>query len=325
MSIAVIGAGAWGTALAIAALRSTARVVLLGRDAGRMRQIAAGRENSKLPGVQLPAGIEATAEPAAIADIDLVILAVPCQALRETCGVMRRSITSDAAVVITAKGIERGSRAFVSDIVSEALPGSAPLVLSGPSFAADVARGLPTAVTLAGPDARLAEQAARRLGSAAFRIYHSDDRRGVEIGGAAKNVLAIAAGIVTGMGLGESARAAIIARGFAELRRFAAAHGARAETLMGLSGLGDLMLTAASAQSRNCAFGIALGQGRGVAEAAGGGLVEGAFTAPVLAAMAGQAGVDMPVTAGVAAIIAGTASVAEAVDALINRPQKAEY
>jgi glycerol-3-phosphate dehydrogenase (NAD(P)+) len=230
----------------------------------------------------------------------------------------------ETPLVLCAKGIDRGGF-FLSDIAGEARPGAPCAVLSGPSFAADVAAGLPTAVTLACPDEAEAERLARTLSGPSFRVYHSRDRRGVEIGGAAKNVLAIGCGVVIGRGLGESARAALIARGFAELLRFAQAFGGRPETLMGLSGLGDLVLTAGSAQSRNFAFGERLGRGDAPAEAAAGRLTEGAFTAPVLVALARARGVEMPVAEAVDSVIAGRLSLDQAIDRLMSRPLKAEH
>jgi glycerol-3-phosphate dehydrogenase (NAD(P)+) len=228
-------------------------------------------------------------------------------------------------VIATAKGIERGTQCFMSELIAQAVPQARPAILSGPSFASDVARGLPTAVTLAAADASLARELAAACGSATFRPYHSDDMRGVEIGGAAKNVLAIASGIVAGRGLGASAAAALTTRGFAELMRFGRAFGARAETLTGLSGLGDLLLTCATPQSRNFSLGIALGQGRAAAPAPeGGNLAEGAFTAAVLVEMASARGVDMPIASGVAAVLDGSLSVDAAIESLLTRPLRAE-
>jgi glycerol-3-phosphate dehydrogenase (NAD(P)+) len=226
--------------------------------------------------------------------------------------------------VVCAKGIERGTGLFMSDIVADTLRGAMPAVLSGPSFADDVARGLPTAVVLAAPVEPIAEVLAAALSSATFRVYHSVDMRGVEIGGAAKNVLAIACGAVIGRGLGESARAALVARGFAELMRFARAYGAEPQTLMGLSGLGDLVLTASSLKSRNYAFGEALGRGLGVAEASGGKLAEGALTAAALVDLADARGIDMPIARQVAALVAGEVSLDAAITALMSRPARTE-
>ena len=228
-------------------------------------------------------------------------------------------------MIVCAKGIERGSKKFMSEVIAECAPGAVPAILSGPSFAADVARGLPTAVTLAAADAKLAAELAQAVGSATFRPYHSSDVRGVEIGGAAKNVLAIAAGVVTGRGLGASALAALTTRGFAELVRFGKAYGAKPETMMGLSGLGDLLLTCSSPQSRNFTFGVNLGRGQQARRRSKTtGLAEGVFTAPVLLDMARERVVDMPISAAVAALLGEKMSVDAAIESLLTRPLKAE-
>jgi glycerol-3-phosphate dehydrogenase (NAD(P)+) len=224
-------------------------------------------------------------------------------------------------VIACAKGIEAGTHKFMSDIIGECAPKAVPAILSGPSFAADVARGLPTGVTLAASNGALAETLAQAIASATFRPYHSSDVRGVEIGGAAKNVLAIAAGIVTGRGLGASAAAALTTRGFAELTRFGKAFGARPETLTGLSGLGDLILTCSSPQSRNFSCGVALGKGQKPDSAK---LAEGVFTAPVLLEMAHAKKVEMPISAAVAAILAGRMTVDAAIESLMARPIREE-
>lgn len=319
--IGVMGAGAWGTALANAAARAGRDVVLWGRDPAAMAAMAAARENSAdLPGIALDPAVAPVSDLAALAGTDAVLLVVPAQACREALGRLAPLARQGLPVVSCAKGIERGSRAFMSAVIDEALPGAVPAVLSGPSFASDVAAGLPTAVTLAAHDADLARALATALGSASLRLYHSTDVRGVEIGGAAKNVLAIAAGIVAGRRLGASAAAALVARGFAELMRFGLAYGARPETITGLSGLGDLILTTSGPQSRNFAFGRALGAG----EAAGGKLAEGAFTASVMVEMAAAKGIDVPVSAAVDAVLAGRLAIDDAIEALMARPQKAE-
>jgi glycerol-3-phosphate dehydrogenase (NAD(P)+) len=323
-TIGVVGAGSWGAALALAAARAGREVVLWARDEATVAAISARREAPRLPGVTLPDAIAATASLADMAPCAAFVVAVPTQSLRQVCTALALAVPSGRPAISAAKGIEQASGLFTSDVIAEAWPGAVPAVLSGPSFAADVGRGLPTAVTLAAADPTLAQALAEALSSPAFRIYHSADPRGVEIGGAAKNVLAIAAGIAIGLGFGESARAALVARGFAELRRFGAAHGASPETLMGLSGLGDVVLSCGSPQSRNFSFGLALGKGRPVAEASGGKLAEGAFTASVLAEMARARGVEMPIAEAVAAIIAGRSGVREAVTALLARPLRAE-
>jgi glycerol-3-phosphate dehydrogenase (NAD(P)+) len=254
-----------------------------------------------------------------------VLVVVPAQALRGTLEELAPALRADAALVICAKGIERGSGLFLSDVVAGLRPAEPVAVLSGPSFAADVARGLPTAVTLACRDGALAAELSASLSGPTFRVYHGTDARGVEIGGAAKNVLAIACGIVQGRGLGESAKAALTARGFAELMRFARAYGGQAQTLMGLSGLGDLVLTSSSAQSRNFAFGEGLGRGVPIADAYAGKLVEGAFTADALVALARAKQVDMPVAEAVTAVLAGDLTIDAAVETLMKRPLRAEH
>lgn len=324
--VAVLGGGSWGTALANAAAAAGREVVLWMRDKAAARHIEETRENARyLPGVPLHRGIRASGEAAAIEGAGTVLLVVPAQTTRAVIGGLRPHLPAGAPVVLCSKGIERGSHAFMSDVAAETLaPGTPVAVLSGPSFAADVARNLPTAVTLAARDASLAADLAKTLSGPALRLYHTDDVRGVEVGGAGKNVLAIASGIVTGRGLGESARAALIARAFAELMRFARACGARPETLMGLSGLGDLVLTASSPQSRNFAFGERLGAGASPEQAAGGKLAEGAFTAAALVALARGQGVEMPVAEAVAALVSGAASVDSVVAGLMARPLKGE-
>lgn len=323
--ISVMGAGAWGTALANAAALAGCDVKLWGRDAAEMQAMVTSRENTKrLPGVKLHERVTPVTSLADATDADALLLAVPAQTIRAVTQDLVGFIKAGLPLIITAKGIERESGLFLSDIVRAVLPDAVPCVLSGPSFADDVARGLPTAVVLATENDALAQNLAQALSSPRFRVYHGTDVRGVEIGGAAKNVLAIAAGIVEGCGLGESAQAALTARGFAELQRFASAFGGKPETLMGLSGLGDLILTCGSLKSRNFAFGHDLGRGIAVAEAGGGKLAEGVFTAHILVTMARARGIAMPIAEAVDAVLAGTMSVATAVDALMTRPLKAE-
>lgn len=324
-TIAVLGAGSWGTALANTAARAGRQVTLWGRDAAALHEMKSSRENRRyLPGVELHESLTFASSLEALKQADAVLSVVPAQAQRAMAASLKGVIAEGAPVIICAKGIERGTHRFMSEVICEALPGHSPVMLSGPSFADDVARGLPTAVTIAADDENLAEALAQALATPTFRLYHSSDLRGVEIGGAAKNVLAIACGIASGAGLGASANAALIARGFAELRRFGAACGARPETLMGLSGLGDLVLTCGSAQSRNFAFGFALGQGASVADASGGKLAEGALTAPVIAEMARARMVDMPICMAVEALLAGRLDVRSAIGSLLARPQKSE-
>ncbi|WP_029004044.1 NAD(P)H-dependent glycerol-3-phosphate dehydrogenase [Azorhizobium doebereinerae] len=321
--IGVVGAGAWGTALANAAARAGRTVTLWARDPVQVAEMAETRANPRgLPGVALEERVRPTADLAAAAAADAVLLVVPAQVCRAVAGDLAPRLAPGTPLVSCAKGIERGTAAFMSDIIAAAAPTALPMVLSGPSFAHDVARGLPTAVTLAGADAGMAQDLAAALGSSSFRLYHSTDVRGVEIGGAAKNVLAIAAGIVAGRRLGASAGAALTARGFAELLRFGRAFGARSDTLTGLSGLGDLILTAGGPQSRNFAFGLALGETGTVPQS--GKLAEGAFTASALVAMAAGQGVEMPICAAVDAVLASRLSVEGAIEALMARPQRAE-
>ena len=320
-SVVVIGAGAYGTALACAATRAGRKVTLYARSAETAAQMKATRQNPKLPGISLDAGIGITADLAEAARTDIILLVTPAQHLREAATALAPLVKSSTPVVACAKGIERGTHKFMTEVIAEAIPGAAAAILSGPNFADDVARGLPTAVTLAAKDEGLASDLVQALGSATFRPYHTTDVRGVEIGGAAKNVLAIAAGIVVGRQLGASALAALTTRGFSELARLGRACGARTETLVGLSGLGDLVLSCASPQSRNFAFGIALGRGETPNRSK---LAEGEFTAPVLIELAASQNVDMPVSNAVAAILGGKITIDAAIEGLLTRPFKAE-
>jgi glycerol-3-phosphate dehydrogenase (NAD(P)+) len=324
--IAVLGGGAWGTALANLAARAGAQVILWTRDPAHAAEIAATGFNARrLPGVPLLANVTATSDLALIQGADIVLLAVPAQTLRETAARARPHIAPHVPVIICAKGIERATGLFMSDVIAQTLPDNPPAVLSGPSFAEDVARGLPTAVTLAARDAEGAEALAAAFAAPWFRLYHTADIRGVEIGGSVKNVLAIACGIAAGRGLGKSAGAALIARGFAELTRFGRALGADPGTLMGLAGLGDLVLTCGSTQSRNYSFGFALGQGVSVEDAqAAAGTVEGAQTCGILVELARRQGVDMPIAQAVESVLTGRVSVEDAITALLARPAKAE-
>jgi glycerol-3-phosphate dehydrogenase (NAD(P)+) len=320
-SVAVIGAGAWGTALAGVAARAGRTVTLYARDAASAAQIAGTRINPRLPHTRLDANVAVTSEIARAANADIILIATPAQHLREAVAALAPHLASATPVIATAKGIERGSHKFMTEVIAETAPDASPAILSGPSFAEDVARGLPTAVTLAAKDEALARALVQALGSSTFRPYHTADVRGVEIGGAAKNVLAIAAGIVMGRKLGASAQAALTTRGFAELVRLGRACGARGETMAGLSGLGDLILTCSSPQSRNLALGIALGRGETPARDK---LAEGEFTAPVLIELAASQNVDMPVSNAVAAILRGALTIDDAIEGLLTRPFKAE-
>jgi glycerol-3-phosphate dehydrogenase (NAD(P)+) len=322
-SIGVIGAGAWGTALALTCARAGRRVTLWEHDEANAANLKKHRESLFLPGVRIPDEVAIASRLGEATGAQAILLVVPAQAVRSAAQAMSQLVAPDTPVIVCAKGIERGSKQFMTDVVAERVPYVAPAILSGPSFAIDVARGLPTAVTLAADDPELAAALAHAIGSANFRPYHATDVRGVEIGGAAKNVLAIAAGIVAGRGLGASAAAALTTRGFAELARFGRAYGAKPETLMGLSGLGDLLLTCSSPQSRNFSFGMALGRGQRPGDIHGG-LAEGVFTAPVLLEMARERGVDMPISAAVDAVLTEQMSVDEAIESLLTRPLRAE-
>ena len=322
--IAVLGGGAWGTALAQTCARAGRSVTLWEHDAGNAEHLVAKRESCFLPGVRLDVGIKIARDLAEAARADAILLVVPAQAMRKVVTSLGQSVSGRTPLIACAKGIEHGTHKFMTEIIAECAPNAVPAILSGPSFAADVARGLPTAVTLAATDAKIAGALAQAIGSSSFRPYHSSDVRGVEIGGAAKNVLAIAAGIVAGRGLGASAAAALTTRGFAELMRFGKAFGARPETLTGLSGLGDLILTCSSPQSRNFSFGGALGKGETPDSAAHGKLAEGAFTAPVLLEMARERDVEMPISTAIAAVLADRLSVDEAIESLLTRPIKSE-
>jgi glycerol-3-phosphate dehydrogenase (NAD(P)+) len=320
-SVAVIGAGAWGTALASIAARAGRNVMLYARNTEAAARMTATRENPRLSGVNLDDRIIVTSDIATAARANIILLATPAQNLRKAAAALAPHLAATTPVIACAKGIERGSHKFMTEVIAEAAPDAVPAMLSGPSFASDVARGLPTAVTLATKDESLASALVQALGSATFRPYHTSDVRGVEIGGAVKNVLAIAAGIVVGKQLGASALAALTTRGFSELVRLGRACGARIETMSGLSGLGDLILTCSSPQSRNFALGIALGRGERPARDK---LAEGEFTAPVLIELAASKNVDMPVSKAVAAILSGASTIDEAIETLLTRPFKAE-
>lgn len=320
--ICVLGGGAWGTALALAMLRAGHSVKLWARDEDSVAAINR-RENTRyLPGIALDPGIEATTDMgAALKDADCVLAVTPAQSLRTVLAAAQAFMPQNIPLVLCAKGIERETGALLSTIVEEILPDNPIAALSGPSFAADVAKGLPTAVVVAARDDALAGELAARFSARNLRCYSSDDLVGVEIGGALKNVFAIAAGAVTGAGLGASAQAAMVTRGFVELRRIGAAFGAKPETLMGLSGLGDLLLTCSSTQSRNFAYGLALGRGEALA---GRPLAEGVPTSAIAARIAVERGIDAPIITAVAAILDGKITISEAVSALMTRPLKTE-
>jgi glycerol-3-phosphate dehydrogenase (NAD(P)+) len=327
--IAVLGAGAWGTALAIQAARAGHEVGLWARDPARAAALAATRENtSYLPGATLPSAIAPSADAAAaLAGAAIVLVVVPVQFLRPVLTDLRPALEAGGApLIVCSKGVERGTRLLPLEILEALFPALPAAVLSGPNFAHEVAKGLPAAAVLASRDAALRRAAGEMLGTAGFRIYGGDDPVGVQVGGAAKNVIAIAAGAVIGAGLGENARAALVTRGLAELSRLAVALGGRAETASGLSGLGDLLLTTTGPGSRNTSLGHALGQGMSLAAALAGraGVAEGVATAPALVARAAEARVELPICAAVADLLAGGLSVEDAMGRLLARPRRDE-
>jgi glycerol-3-phosphate dehydrogenase (NAD(P)+) len=318
--IAVIGAGAWGTALAVQAARAGNAVMLWVRDPVRAASIAATRVNPRLPGAQLSAAITVTADLGAVA-ADLLLYAVPLQRMRTVAERL-----PEGPVVACAKGVEQGSLLLPLEILGEALPGRPAVILTGPNFAHEIAAGLPAAAVLAGSDAALRAAVAASLATPEFRLYGNDDAIGAQIGGAAKNVIAIAAGAVIGAGLGENARAALVTRGLAELGRLTLALGGRMETVAGLSGLGDLLLTCTGPSSRNYSLGLRLGQGERLADilAERTSVTEGVPTAPALVARAARAQVELPISAAVAALLGGEITLAHAIAALLSRPRRDE-
>ena len=322
--VAVLGGGAWGTALALTCARAGRNVTLWEYEPGNAASLEEKRESRFLPGVRVDNEIKVTRDLGDTANSDAILLVVPAQAVRSVVTSLASLVAKQTPLIACAKGIEHGTHKFMTEIIAECAPAAVPAILSGPSFAADVARGMPTAVTVAASDGKIALDLAHALSAGTFRPYHSTDVRGVELGGATKNVLAIAAGIVTGKGLGASALAALTTRGFAELVRFGKACGARTETMMGLSGLGDLILTCGTPQSRNFSCGVALGKGEKPDTAAHGKLAEGIFTAPVLLEMAREKNVEMPISVAVAAVLSGKLSVDEAIESLLTRPLKSE-
>jgi glycerol-3-phosphate dehydrogenase (NAD(P)+) len=320
--VGVAGAGAWGSALALSAARGGCAVLLYGRDALAIDEMRLSRVPPSLPEARLPESVELTHRPGDLAAADVLLLAVPAQASRAAMADIAPSLRDGTVVVSCAKGIERTTGKLLTDVIAEVYDRGPLAVLSGPGFAVDLAHGLPTAVTIAADDPDLAEALARLLAGPSFRPYAAGDIIGVELGGALKNVLAIAAGMVIGRGLGLSAQAAVITRGFVEMRRLAVALGARAETLMGLSGFGDLQLTCSSPQSRNYSLGLAIGGGASPASFSR--LAEGAATAAVAVARADAAGIEVPIMAAVADILDGRASIEDVVDRLMARPLKRE-
>jgi len=324
VKLGIIGGGAWGTALAQVAATGGKETLIWALEPEVVDSVNASRENANyLPGVPLSSAIHATGEIAELDSCDAWLVVTPAQHTRSVLGQAREC---SRPLILCSKGIEEQSGLLLHEVARECCPDGKIAVLSGPTFAHEVAKGLPTAVTLAAEDLNLAERLRDRLAQPAFRIYVSDDVAGAEIGGAVKNVLAIACGVVEGRGLGQNARAALIGRGFAEMTRFGLAFGAKRETLAGLSGLGDLVLTCSSTSSRNYSLGKGLGEGRSASEllADRKTVAEGAFTAPVLARLAKEKGIDMPIVDAVDALIGGHASVDQVLDALLTRPPRAE-
>ncbi|HEV3242509.1 MAG TPA: NAD(P)H-dependent glycerol-3-phosphate dehydrogenase [Methyloceanibacter sp.] len=326
-TVGIVGGGAWGTALCVSARRAGRGVILWAYEPETIVEINEQHRNSLyLPGVSLDSAVKATAKLREVATCDFVLMVTPAQELRAIAGELSPYMCADQPLVIGAKGIEQSTGRLLSEVVAEVLPQARIAVLSGPSFAAEIARGLPAALTLATASEAQGRALAHALSHSSFRCYWSDDVAGAEIGGALKNVYAIAAGIVAGKKLGASAHAALVTRGFAEMMRFGVALGARRETLAGLSGLGDLVLTCGSPQSRNMSLGIALGEGRSLSEVLTSRLsvTEGIYTASVVVEMAEARGIEMPIAQAVHAVVSGLATVDEAIEALLARPLRPE-
>ena len=320
---AILGTGAWGTALASVVARNGHETILWGRDDSIIRSINQNHRNGKyLPGIDLPPSLTATADlNASLSDADLVLVVTPAQTVRNIGELIAGQLDSNIPLVVCAKGIDRETGLLPAETLARQFRRNPIAALSGPSFATDVARNLPTAVTLACDNLNIAMVLAVQLSGPAFRVYASGDLKGVELGGALKNVIALAIGVCRGLNLGASAEAALIARGFAELNRLAVALGARPETLMGLSGLGDLVLTCSSPQSRNFSYGIALGQGKDTSALP---LAEGALTASVAAGLADRNGIDCPIIKTVVTLLEGNITASQAVTTLLSRPLKSE-
>lgn len=323
--IGIIGGGAWGTALAQVAATGGRETLLWAREPDVVARINSNHENSVfLPAIPLSPAISATSNLADLATCDAWLVVTPAQHMR---AVLAAAPDLGRPLVLCAKGIEEGTGELLHTVARQTCPTSGIAVLSGPTFAHEVAAGLPTAVTLACEDEALGAALRARLSLPTFRTYATDDVAGAEVGGAVKNVLAIACGVVEGRGLGQNARAALIARGFAEMTRFGLAMGARRETLAGLSGFGDLVLTCSSTSSRNYSLGKGLGEGRSASDlmADRRSVAEGAFTAPVLDRLAKAKGIDMPIVAAVAALLSGAAGVDEVLEGLLSRPTRPEH
>ncbi len=326
--ISVIGGGAWGTALAAQARRAGGDTTLYARETEIVNAINAGADNPiYLPGVTLPDGLKATGSLEEAGRCDTAVIVVPSQFVRAVLSDLAPHLDPAVPLVLAAKGIEQGSLALMTEVAAEVLPDNPLAVLSGPSFAKEVAAGLPAAVTLACGDEALADRLMYQIAGSTFRIYSSRDLIGAEIGGSVKNVLAIACGIVEGRGLGDNARAALITRGLAEMMRLGHAKGATTETMMGLAGLGDLVLTCSAMQSRNFSFGHALGSGRTPEEVLAEriAVTEGVASAVSVSELAGKLGVDMPICKTVNAIVHHGQDIDAAIEALMLRPLRAEF
>jgi glycerol-3-phosphate dehydrogenase (NAD(P)+) len=327
LSVAVLGAGAWGTALAQVAAATGRKALIWAREPEAVEAINAEHENAPfLPGIALHPAIRATGSLDAVAGAELILAAPPAQHMRALLRALRPHVGASPRIVLCAKGVERETLALMTDVLGAEMPSATPAVLSGPGFAKDVARGLPTATTVASPDQDFARRIVATIGLPTFRPYVADDLIGAEIGGAVKNVIAIACGVAEGRKLGDGARAALITRGFAELTRLGLAIGAKPETLSGLCGLGDLVLTCTSLSSRNTSLGAALGEGRSLRDIMSErrSVAEGAESAPAVVALAKKHGVDMPICAAVDDILAGRLGIDDAIKALLSRPFRAE-
>ena len=323
----VIGGGAWGTALAQVCARAGLETTLWAREADVVASVNTSHENTSfLPGIALDLSIRATGDLADLASSGLILAVAPAQHLRATLSAFAPHVREGLQILLCSKGVEQGTLKLMTQVLAETIPQAAPAVLSGPSFAGEVARGLPTAVTLACPDEDCAQELSQLIATPSFRPYFATDMIGAEAGGAVKNVLAIACGIVEGRGLGRSAHAALITRGFSELTRIAVALGGEAATVAGLCGLGDLVLTCSSPQSRNMSVGLALGKGMSLDEALAGKLsvAEGVASAPAVRQLAAKLGIDAPICEAVAAILAGEAQVDDAIRGLLSRPLREE-
>ena len=325
--IMVIGGGAWGTALAAMAARSGREVTLWAREEDVVTSINEAHENKAfLPDVSLPIALKATGDLSKAAEVDMILMVAPAQFVRAMAVDLKTHLKESTPIILCAKGIEQSSSKLMNEVVSEVLPKSPLVVLSGPTFAREVAMDMPSAVTIASKYQQIAQNVADTLGQPTFRPYLSRDVIGAEVGGAVKNVLAVACGIVAGLDLGENARAALITRGLAEMVRFGETFGAKRETMMGLCGLGDLILTCSSPQSRNMSLGMALGQGKSVSEIMTGRktVAEGYHTAGILAEIAERENVEMPIAGAVNEILHKGADVNETVQDLMNRPYVSE-